>query len=68
MHGSEVMSICVNKPLGAANLGTQAATKLPENSDTRQISWRGIRNKPYFQFYPASTCTGNPQTETLMRF
>lgn len=68
MYSSEVMPICVNNPLGAANLGTQAATKLPENSHTRQIRWHGICNKLYSQFYPASMCTGNPQTETLIRF
>jgi len=32
------MLISANKDLDAANVGTQAATKLPENSHTRQIS------------------------------
>ena len=68
MCSSEVMPVCVHKPLGAANLRTRAETKLQENSHTRQISWRGICNKLFSQYYPASMCTGNPQTETLMRF
>jgi len=50
MYNCEVTPICVNMSLGAANLGTQAATKLPENSHTRQIRWRGIFNKLYSQF------------------